>query len=141
MCEQINDVPRKKGLLEKMGLKREQEPLTCERCAYEAINGEESFKCLSERIKRKQDIIVSTIKSKYATFSANGNLSKPAEFNCVVTIEEDISRYVQEVFQPFIDGGFEIINISKACEDIHEDNVYFISWRRAFQDVEKIVKL
>ena len=141
MCETIHDVPKKKGILEKFGLKHEEEPLTSERCAYEAINGEESFKTLPERIKKKQESITSTIKSKYARFASNGNLIKPAEFNCVVTLEEDICRYAKEVFQPFIDGGFEIINISKACEDIHEPNVFFISWRRAFQDVEKVVKL
>lgn len=141
MCETINDVPRKRGFLEKMGLKHEEEALTCERCAYEAINGEESFKTLPERIARRQMDIKDTIKSKYAVFSQNGQVLKHPEFNCVVTIEEDLIRYVEELFKPFIDGGFEIINISKACEDIHEDNVFFISWRRAFQDVEKIVKL
>jgi hypothetical protein len=141
MCETINDVPRRKTILEKMGLKREEEPLTCERCAYETLNGEDSFRSLPERIRKKQASITSTIKSKYAVVAQNGVVEKQAEFNCVVTIEEDLSRYVEEVFKPFIDGGFEIINISKACEDIHEDNVFFISWRRAFQDVEKIVKL
>lgn len=141
MCETLNDIPKKKGLLEKMGLKHEEEPLTCERCAYETINGENTFKTLPERIKRKQEDIVRVIKSKYVSYAQNGYINKQPEFNCVVTIEEDIIRYVEDVFKPFIDGGFEIINISKACEDIHEDNVFFISWRRAFQDVEKVVKL
>lgn len=141
MCETLNDVPRKKGLFEKIGLKHEEEPLTCERCAYESLNGENSFRTLPERIKKKQALITSTIKSKYAVLGQNGFIEKHAEYNCVVTIEEDLIRHVDEVFKPFIDGGFEIINISKACEDIHEENVFFISWRRAFQDVEKIVKL
>jgi hypothetical protein len=141
MCETLNDIPKKKGLLEKMGLKHEEEPLTSERCAYETINGENSFRTLPERIKRKQDDIIKTIKSKYMCCGERGYVYKQPEFNCVVTIEEDIIRHVDDVFKPFIDGGFEIINISKACEDIHEPNVFFISWRRAFQDVEKIVKL
>lgn len=141
MCETLNDTPKKKGLLAKIGLKHEEEPLTCERCAYETINGENSFKTLPERIKRKQDDIVRVIKSKYIDYGQNGNISKQPEFNCVVTIEEDIIRHVEDVFNPFINGGFEIINISKACEDIHEPNVYFISWRRAFQDVKKVVNL
>ena len=134
-------MPRKKGLFEKIGLKHEEEPITCERCAYESLNGENSFRTLPERIKKKQALITSTIKSKYAVLGQNGFIEKHAEYNCVVTIEEDLIRHVDEVFKPFIDGGFEIINISKACEDIHEENVFFISWRRAFQDVEKIVKL
>lgn len=141
MCETMNDIPKKKGILAKMGLKHEEEPLTCERCAYETINGENSFKTLSERIKRKQDYIVKIIKSKYATYDNNGHLANHPEFNCVVTLGEDIGRYAEDVFRPFIEGGFEIINISKECEDINEPNVFFISWRRAFQDVEKIVKL
>ena len=87
------------------------------------------------------DLVISAGGDATGIIASNGILIKPAEFNCVVTIEEDICRYAQEVFQPFIDGGFEIINISKACEDVHEPNVYFISWRRAFHDVEKIVKL
>ena len=58
-----------------------------------------------------------------------------------MTLEENIANHAKDVFQPFIAGGFEIINITKACIDIHEANVYFISWRRAFMDVEKIVKL
>lgn len=141
MCETLNDTPKKKGILEKIGLKHEEEPLTCERCAYETINGENSFKTLPERIKLKQQDIIRLIKSKYVRQGQNGYITKQPEFNCVVTIEEDIIRYVEDVFKPFIDGGFEIINISKACEDIHEENVFFISWRRAFQNVEKIVKL
>lgn len=141
MCETLNDTPKKKGLLEKFGLKHDEEPLTCERCAYETINGENTFRTLPERIKRKQDDIVRLIKSKYVTYGQNGNMVKQPEFNCVVTIEEDIISHAEEVFKPFIEGGFEIINISKACSDIHEPNVFFISWRRAFQDVVKIVKL
>jgi hypothetical protein len=137
----MTDLPKKKGILEMIGLKHEEEPLTCERCAYESINGENTFKTLPERIKRKQEDIVRVIKSKYVRYSQNGFICKQPEFNCVVTIEEDIARHVADIFKPFIDGGFEIINISKACEDIHDDNVFFISWRRAFQDVEKIVKL
>lgn len=141
MCETMNDAPKKRGLLEKIGLKHEEEPLTCERCAYEAINGEDSFRTLPERIKSKQGDIVSLIKSKYVSMAQNGFVRKQPEFNCVVTIEDDIARHVEDIFKPFIDGGFEIINLTKACPDIHEDNVYFISWKRAFQDVEKIVRL
>ncbi len=141
MCETINDVPRKKGILEKIGLKHEEEPLTCERCAYETVNGRDSFKTLPERIKIKQEGIASTIKSKYATFDQNGVILKHPEFNCVVTLEEDIANHVEEVFKPFIEGGFEIINLSKECPDVNEENVFFISWRRAFKKTEKIVKL
>lgn len=141
MCETLNDIPKKKSILERMGLKHEEEPLTCERCAYETINGENTFKTLQERIKKKQEDIVRLIKSKYASYTQNGYVYKEPEFNCVVTIEEHLARHVEDVFKPFIDGGFEIVNISKACEDIHEPNVFFISWRRAFQDVEKVVKL
>ena len=54
MAESMNDTPRKKGGLVKLGLKREVEPLTAERCAYETINGEDSFKTLPERIQKKQ---------------------------------------------------------------------------------------
>lgn len=141
MAESLNDTPRKKGVLEKLGFKREVEPLTAERCAYETINGEDSFKTLPERIQKKQGEIVEAIKSRYARYNSSGNLIRPIEFNCVVTLEEDIANHAEDVFHPFIAGGFEIINISKACVDIHEKNVYFISWRRAFMNVEKIVKL
>lgn len=139
MCDSNSEIPKKKGLLDKI-FKHDEEPLTSERCAYETINGENSFKSLPERIKRKQGDITRVIRSKYASYAQNGYFKQP-EFNCVVTIEEDIIRHVEEVFKPFIEGGFEIINISKECKDIHEDNVFFISWKRAFQDVEKIVKL
>ena len=141
MCESINDVPKKRGILERIGLKHDDEPLTCERCAYEAVNGEGSFISLPERIEKKKANIRSSINSKCARFSPNGNILKSPEFNCVVTIEDDLAKYAEDILKPFIDGGFEVINISKACEDIHEDNVYFISWARAFKDVEKVVKL
>ena len=141
MSETISDAPKKKGLLEKIGSKREIEPMTAERCAYETINGEDSFKTLPERIKKKQEEIAESIKSRYARYNSSGCLVRPIEFNCVITLEEDISAYAEDVFQPFIVGGFEIINLSKVCTDIHEKNVYFIPWRRAFMPVEKVVKL
>jgi hypothetical protein len=41
---------------------------------------------------------------------------------------------VDEVFKPFIDGGFKVINLSENVKEIDDENVYLISWKKVFKE-------
>lgn len=52
MCEQINDVPEKKSLLEKLGVKKSKElPFTAEKCWCETKYGIGVYKLPAERVR------------------------------------------------------------------------------------------
>ena len=93
---------------------------------------------MEERIKGKQDYIRNLIKSK---FPSHDERYKPVNVNgsyrCVVDIEEDLVCYTDEVFKPFIEGGFKIINLSEQIKEIEDENVYLISWKKTFKEKRK----
>ena len=72
------------------------------------------------------------IRSKFAP-SPQENVVNYSSYHCVVDIEEDILKYVDDIFKPFSESGFEIINLSEECQKISEDGVYLISWKNIFK--------
>ena len=89
---------------------------------------------MEERISDKQKYIINTIKSKFPSHldgqrSSNSNGS----YRCVVDIEEDLYSVVDEIFKPFKEGGFKIINLSDKIDEIDNEHVYLISWKKIFK--------
>lgn len=123
--------PKKSGFLSKIIGKKEEE-FNAEVAWYCSTHGNGSYKSLAERIQDKQNDIRRTIKSKYAP-GQNENIVKFSSYHCVVDIEEDLVNYADEVFRPFIDGDFDVINLSEKCPDIDSEGVYFISWKNVFK--------
>ena len=133
MCEQITDVPEKKSLLEKIGVKKAKElPFTAEKCWCETKYGTGVYKLPSERIKDKQESIKATIESKFAPAPNYAGINR-SSYHCVIDIEEDLINYVNEVLQPFYEGGFEIVNLSEECKSIKNEGIFLISWKNAFK--------
>lgn len=114
---------------------KDKPEFTAEYAWIETTYGEGSYSSLEERISDKQRQIMNTIKSKFPSHldgqrSSNSNGS----YRCVVDIEEDLVCCIEEIFKPFIDGGFKIINLSEQVKEINNENVYLISWKKVFKE-------
>lgn len=110
---------------------KEKPEFTAEYAWIETTYGEGSYRSLEERISDKQKYIINIIKSKFPSHldgqrSSNSNGS----YRCVVDIEEDLYSVVDEIFKPFIEGGFKIIDLSEKIEEIDNEHVYLISWKK-----------
>lgn len=114
---------------------KEKPEFTAEYAWIETTYGEGSYRSLEERISDKQKYIINIIKSKFPSHldgqrSSNSNGS----YRCVVDIEEDLYSVVDEIFKPFIEGGFKIIDLSEKIEEIDNEHVYLISWRKILNE-------
>lgn len=116
------------------GIMHKDKPdFTAEYAWLETTYGEGSYRSLEERIKAKQDAITRIIKSNFPGrrdeyISGNTNDS----YRCIINIEEDLSSAIDEIFKPFVDGGFKIINLSEKIDEIEDEHVYLISWKKIF---------
>jgi hypothetical protein len=108
---------------------------TAEYAWLETTYGAGTFRSLEQRIKEKQDFIRNLIKSKFPSHDERYRPSNTTgSYRCVVDIEEDLVCCVNDVFKPFIDGGFKIINLSEQIKEIEGENVYLISWKTIFKE-------
>lgn len=108
---------------------------TAEKAWLKSTYGSNMKYTLEERIAYKQQSIRDTIKSKFR-YLTGGNVeghTNYSSYRCVVDIEEDLEAYKDEILQPFIDGGFKVINLSEQIEEIEDENVYLISWKNIFK--------
>jgi len=116
-------------------LHKEKPDFTAEFAWLETTYGKDTFRTLEQRIKDKQEYIRILIKSK---FPLHDERYKPSNvvgsYRCVVDIEEDLACCVDEVFKPFIENGFKIINLSEHITELSDENVYLISWKNIFKE-------
>lgn len=116
---------------------RKETPFTAESCFIQTKYGTGSYKPLEERIKDKQEDIKRIISSKFAP-GTNMNSFNYSSYHAVVDIEEDLTNSIDEIFQPFIEGGFQVIDLSKECKSVADDTfVYLISWKNVFKSIKK----
>lgn len=136
MCETIDDIPKKRGLLDKLSFHKEEEKFTAEACFIQTKYGSGTYKVPSERIKDKQEYIKRKIHSKFAPGPNDINKFNESSYHCVIDIEEDLIKYTDEIFKPFIEGGFKVVNLTEECKSIDRSDceIYFVSWRNAFKE-------
>lgn len=138
MCEVLDEskleVREKSGILQKLTspFSRKDQPFTAEMAWLESTYGADTYKSIDKRILEKQSFIRNTIRSKFAP-APQENVTKYHSYHCVVDIEEDLQKYTDEVFKPFLEAGFDVVNLSKECNAINEEGVYFISWKNIFR--------
>lgn len=114
---------------------KEKPDFTAEYAWLETTYGNGTFRTLEQRIKDKQEYIKNVIISKFPTHDERYKpINVNGSYRCVVDIEEDLICCVDEVFKPFIEGGFKIINLSKQIKEIDDENVYLISWKKVFKN-------
>lgn len=114
-----------------------EEPFTAERAWIETTYGNGSYRSIEKRIKDKQNYIKNIIKGKFDCAVTSSSTSSRA-YRCVIDFEEDIKHYINEILQPFVDGGFNVINLSDNIDAIKDENVYLISWKNAFDKTQKV---
>lgn len=110
-----------KKLLHKIDAR--DKPITAEEAYYKSKYG--SFKTVEQLIKINQKRINELILSKVSPIYSSDN--KSGSFYCVVDLDDEMKPYVSEIFQPFIDNGFKVINLSEKVKEINE-LVFLISW-------------
>ena len=135
-----NQEEKKIGLIGKILGKRNEPEFNAERAWIESTYGEGCYVPISERIKEKQDYIKLSIQTKFRQNNQN-NTRSFSSYHCVIDIEDDLAAYVDIVFNPFVDNGFTIINLSDKVEEIDEPHVYLVSWKNAFKNLRKEVEV
>lgn len=104
---------------------------SAERAWVETTYGKDAWRPIEKRIAEKQKQIKDTIKGKFS-YNTGGNTISLKSYRCVIDFEEDLKNNIQEILQPFYDGGFDIINLSERIPEISDENVFLISWRHIF---------
>ena len=138
MCEVLDksklEPKEKNKLLQKLAspFTKKEVSFTAELAWLESTYGDGTYRPLEKRILDKQDYIKNTIRSKFAPSPQQTTINYCA-YHCVIDIEDDLRKYTEEVFKPFVEGGFDIINLSEECKNISEEGVYLISWKNVFK--------
>ena len=114
---------------------KKEDVFTAEKAWVETTYGSAAWKPLEKRISEKQKQIKDVIRRKYGCNS--NDVVTTRSYRCVIDIEEDLKNNVDEILQPFKDGGFDIINLSERIPEIYDENVYLISWRHVFDKKRK----
>lgn len=120
------------GIIGKLLGKRNETEFNAEKAWIESTYGVGSFQDVSERIKEKQAYIKASIENKFRQIFQNGYHGYSA-YHCVIDIEEDLANSVETIFEPFVNNGFVIINLSEQVKEIDEPHVYLVSWKNAFK--------
>ena len=84
---------------------------------------------LDQRIANKQASIQEKIRACFHAMSISGQ-----KYFTFVEIEENLATDADRILQPFIEGGFEVVNVSRLTNVLKDTNVYLISWRNAFKN-------
>lgn len=110
----------------------EKPALTAERAWIESCYGAGTYQRIDIRIKKKQEYIADVIQGKFRASVTNPGASY-SSYHCVIDIEDDIVTYSDVIFKPFVDNGFDVINLSERINEIEDTGIYLVSWKNAFK--------
>ena len=116
----------------KLGITNKNIPFTAEYAWIETTYGRGSYSPIEERITHKQKKIRERIEEHFRYSSSETNIVAPSYY-CLVSIEPDIKEHTDEVFEPFITNGFNVVKIN----EIEDDNVYIVSWKNIYSSKTK----
>lgn len=98
--------------------------LSAEEAYFKSMYGQ--YMTPEDRINSHQENISNIIKSKcYQSLKGDTDFSS---FYCVYDFNDDMKEYIDEVFKPFREQGYTIINLSEKVDEIKRENVYIVSW-------------
>lgn len=83
---------------------------------------------LERRILNKQTAIRNKIRSYFGAIYVSEQ-----KYYTFIEIEENLAAYTDRILQPFVEGGFDVVNVSRLTNILKGTNVYLISWRNAFK--------
>lgn len=113
-------------------LNKKDVEFTAEYAWLETTYGAGSYRTIEERIAQKQKRIKERIKSHFHSRAVETSIVAPSYY-CLISIEDDIKEYVDEIFKPFSNNGFNVVKVN----EIEDDNVYVISWKKVFTKENK----
>lgn len=107
--------------------KREEEILTAQEAYFRTKYGD--IKSLDEYIKVAQNHIALEIRRNMIPNTyESANEDKFHSYYAMVDFDDDMVPYVEEIFKPFKDKGFQFIPLSDRIEEINNASVWLISW-------------
>lgn len=77
-----------------------------------------------------QKHILRLITSRMEMYSRDSLDAVFRSYYCLVDFDSEMGVYADEIFKPFIERGFSVINLSDKVDEISSDYVYAISWDR-----------
>lgn len=87
-----------------------------------------SYKSREQMVESYQRKIEQVIKSKSVLSLNTNNETRFDLYYCLVNFNEDMVDYIDDVFKPFINNGFQVINLSERIPEIGNMHVYLVSW-------------
>ena len=106
---------------------KEEKPLTAQEAYFKTKYGDISS--LDEYIEVAQNHIALEIRRNMTpNVYANINEDKFHSYYAMVDFDEDMVPYVDEIFKPFKDNGFQFIPLHDRIEEINNASVWLISW-------------
>lgn len=112
-----------------------EQPLTAQFAYYKTKYGD--ITSPEEYVKIVQKYIKKLIKSKMYPRTAPSTTGDELFFHsyyCVVDLDNDLKKYVNQIFQPFVEGGFKIINLGERIDEVKHGLVFLISWDHRYDD-------
>lgn len=106
---------------------REDKPLTAQEAYFKTKYGDISS--LDEYIEVAQNHIALEIRRNMIPNTyASINEDKFHSYYAMIDFDEDMIPYVEEIFKPFKDNGFQFIPLHNRIEEINNASVWLISW-------------
>lgn len=83
-------------------------------------------------IEKRIDIIQSKINDLISSYfkSAKFEGASNGPFFCTITIEDDMIQYKEQIFTPFIENGYQIIDMDERVEELEGQHIFVISWKQ-----------
>ena len=105
----------------------EQKIITAEEAYFKTKYG--NISSLDDYIKIAQEHISNEIKRMIIPNTyANSNEDKFHSYYAIVDFDDDMVPYVEEIFKPFKDSGFEFIPLHDRIDEVNKASVWLISW-------------
>lgn len=107
--------------------KKDEHPLTAQEAYFKTKYGDISS--LDEYIEVAQNHIALEIRRNMIPDTYTSiNEDKFHSYYAMVDFDEDMVPYVEEIFKPFKDNGFQFIPLHNRIEEINNASVWLISW-------------
>jgi hypothetical protein len=106
---------------------KEERPLTAQEAYFKTKYGDISS--LDEYIEAAQNHIAFEIRrNMIPNVYTNINEDKFHSYYAMVDFDKGMEPYVDEIFKPFKDNGFQFIPLHDRIEEINNASVWLISW-------------
>ena len=79
-------------------------------------------------IEVAQNYIIRMITTRMDQYNRDPRDAVFRSYYCLVDFDSEMGEYMDEIFAPFVERGFNIINLSDKVPEINSDYVFAVSW-------------